>query len=242
MNPFEKHQITHLSASSLALYRNCPALWVGKNLYGWKDDVGPRAWLGTAVEAGLDMILYGHPFSAALEKAGMMFDEQAQGEITEEITKAASEIAPMLEQASLAAQNFGQPVARQFKITHWLDGIEVPVIGYVDYLYEDWLFDLKTTARLPSEPRPDHACQVAIYNAATGRKAKLLYVTPKKHAAYDVEDITDPMWTVAKSAHAVRRLLAMTDNREDAAGVFVPDFSSFYWTDPLKEAAKAVWA
>lgn len=240
MNPFEKHEIKHLSASSLALYRNCPALWVGKYLYGWRDDVGPRAWLGSAVEAGLDLALYGR--DGALETARERFDLDAQGEVTDEIEKALADLPGMLEQAILATKDFGQPVARQSRIEHWLDGIEVPIIGYVDYLYEDWLFDLKTTARLPSEPRPDHACQVGIYNAATGRKARLVYVTPKKHAVYDVPDLTDAMWTVAKSAHAVRKLLAMTVDKEQAAGVFVPDFSSFYWSDSTKEAAKAVWA
>jgi PD-(D/E)XK nuclease superfamily len=242
-DPFAKHGITHLSASSMSLYRNEPALWVLRYLYGFKDEVGASAWRGTAVEQAVDRLLYEATCTEeqAIALALQNFEINAQGDLSEETDKERKVIPDIVKQAAQIMRPFGIPVARQFKIEHFLDGIEVPVIGYVDYLWPDHLIDLKTTLRMPSEPRPDHAAQVAIYSAATGRKASLAYVTPKKAAVYPVEDMTQPLWTVHRSAHAVRALLTKTDTREEAAMLFSPNFDSFYWNDLSKAKAMEVF-
>ena len=64
-DPFERHGIDHLSPSSLRLWRDAPAVWIGKYLLRAPDEVGPGAWRGKAVEAGVDQLLYGQQAGAA---------------------------------------------------------------------------------------------------------------------------------------------------------------------------------
>lgn len=248
-DPFAKHGLRHLSASSLNLYSAEPALWVLRYLHGFRDDVGPKAWRGQAVEAGLDWWLYKQDRDGALDAAKVAYVEREtefagnnDGVVPDDADTVGEGIEPMLDQAIEATKDFGLPLARQFKIEHWLDGIEVPVIGYIDYDFEDFLFDLKTTERLPSEPRPEHCRQVALYAAAQKKKAKLVYVTPKKYAVYEVEDADQHLRRLSRMAHSVRALLAMSDSVTMAAQVFAPNYESFYWNDQAIEASKSLWA
>lgn len=237
-NPFARHGIDHLSPSSLSLYRNAPSFWCLKYLWLFNDEAGPRAWRGTAVEAGLDKILYEDcGDDAAIETALKSFELNAQGDLSEDVAKQRAAIPDFVRQAGAAFRPLGMPTARQFKIEYWFDGIEIPVIGYIDYLWPEFLKDLKTTFRIPSTPEEDHKVQVSIYSFAAKRPAGLIYVSPKRAAPYDVADTLEPMHTAVKSAHAIRRLLSMSGDRSEIASVFVPDFSSFYWNDKSKSAA-----
>jgi hypothetical protein len=238
-NPFEKHGIKHLSASSLALYRAEPSIWTMKYLYGVKDEMGAAVWRGSAVEAGVDLMIYNPTatVSEVLPTAYARFDNEAQGEISDKIDKERGGIPGFIEQAASLLRPLGIPTARQWRTDLWLDGIEVPVIGYLDYLWPDFLVDLKTTWALPSTPKPDHAIQVVGYQEATGRKPKLAYVTPKKGALYDIEDPTEPLWSLRRSATALRSMLDRAGDRDAVANMFSPNFDDFRWNDALKQEA-----
>jgi hypothetical protein len=45
---FIKHNIDHLSASSINLYANAPDVWVVSYLFGRRTPMGPAAWRGSA--------------------------------------------------------------------------------------------------------------------------------------------------------------------------------------------------
>lgn len=82
INPFERHGIQHLSPSALALYRHSPALWCLRYLFGVKDEAGPYAWRGRAVEAGVDAIVMDDADDyEAIERAKQAFETEARGEI-----------------------------------------------------------------------------------------------------------------------------------------------------------------
>ena len=239
-DPFEKHGIKHISASSLNLYKAQPALWCGKYLLGWKDEVGAAAWRGSAVEAGLDLALYDRtaPFEAVAAKAFERFDLDAMGEITDKIEKEREAIPAFIQQAFEGAGGWGIPNARQFKIETWIDGISVPLIGYCDYVFDDFVADLKTTFRMPGEPQGNHAAQVSGYWKATGKTPRLLYATPKKWAVYELTpEQCDTAWAdLCRAAYAVRSMLAKAHDGGDALSMFAPDFDSFYWADTTKSA------
>lgn len=243
-SPFERHGIEHLSASSLALYRAAPALWCLRYLWRVQDEMGAPVWRGKAVEAGCDAILYKNaPDAEAVAIALAAFEIDAAGEASDQIEKERAAIPGMIAQASKLLRPLGEPVARQFKVEQWIDGIEVPIIGYVDYLWPDYLIDLKTTLRLPSEPRPDHCVQVVSYGDATERTAGLVYVTPTKSARFTSLEIDADAAraTLRRSAFAVRRLLQTATDREHAAALFCPDMTSFWWSDATRAAALEVW-
>lgn len=243
MSPFAKHGIDHLSPSSLALYRNQPSLWVLRYLHGLRDEANAAMWRGTAVEAGVDKILYEQcTDDAAIEAALKSFELNAQGDLSEDVAKERAAIPDFVRQAAVMFRPLGVPDARQLKIEYWVDGVEVPVIGLIDYKWPDFLHDLKTTYRLPSEPRSDHAIQVSIYSEAKGIRPWLSYVTPKKGVAFPVDDREQTMRVVRHSARAIRAMLERASDKNEAASFFAPDFDSYLWNDASKAAALQLMA
>jgi len=246
---FKSAGIKYLSPSALNLYRAEPTLWCGRYLYGWKDDAGPKAWVGNAVEAGLHAYLHGNsdgPTSIERPLGFAMndFENKAHGEITGELDEARDEIEPMLRQACLAmADRFDSKPRYQLKCEHWLDGIDVPMMGYLDFEWPDGgIVDLKTTRSMPGQSKPDHAAQVAFYMNARKQSGSLLYVTPKKHALYPIDDMNVALVPLVQAAHALKSLLALARTKQDAIRIFAPDLNSFYWSDVTREAYRAQMA
>lgn len=242
MNPFERYSIDHLSASSLNLYAEEPAFWSLVYLHGHKDEAGPAAWRGSAVEAGLDAWLYRRNPQEALSLSLSRFEQDALGELSDQIGAERDRISGFLEQAISALKERPEPTARQLKIEYWFDGIEVPLIGYVDYEFEDEGIDLKTTRRMPSETYPRHCRQISLYQAARKKPYKVLYVTDKKHELREIMDADVHLKRLEWYAHSVRRLLSVFPDKHDASRIFAPNFDSFYWSrEEARELAKEIW-
>jgi len=241
MNPFERHGITHLSASSLGLYRDQPAAWVCRYLLRVKDEAGPGAWRGTATEAGMDMYLFGQPENAT-KAMHLAFEERAAGVADDKTVKERQALPMFLTQARLALEGKGTPLTRQSKIKIEIPGLVVPIIGFSDWQWADVGRDLKTTWALPSNPKPEHIDQMAIYMEATGKPFELVYVTPKKHAIYPIsqQQAAEGMARVRRGALAIQHMLGKVDSGEDALRLYTPDYSSFYWSAEMVLAANKV--
>jgi len=242
-NPFDRHCIGHLSPSSLALYRAAPALWCLCYLYRIRDEAAAYAWRGKAVEAAVDAIVFdGSSDDAAIQLAMAVFEEEARGELSDELNKQRNAIPNMVRRGGAEFRRLGRPVGRQHRVEVWLDGIEVPIVGYADYVYEDFVIDLKTTFALPSYPRPDHEVQIVYYAEALSRRPGLIYVTPRRSARFphNMIDVMTGRRILRQSAHAVRSMLAVTKTREDAASLFVL-LDNYRWTDLTRSAAQKVW-
>jgi hypothetical protein len=242
MTPFERHGIKHLSPSSLNLYAVNPCLWVGRYLKGWKDDMGPAGHRGSAVESGLDHWLHERDMKAAEAVALARFAELTEGQADDEFEAERANVPAMLAQAASALASHDRPIARQIKVEYWANGVEVPIIGYVDYLWDGFGIDLKTTKACPSSIKPDHARQIALYAAAKERPFKILYVTAKKSALIDLtpEDAAIHLADLERHARAVRHLLKKSEDADDAAHFFAPDRSDFRWSPKMLEQAVAV--
>jgi hypothetical protein len=238
---FSRHGIKHLSPSSLALYRAEPHLWCLRYLHKIPDESDkPAAWRGTAVEAGLDAYLYGATPEEALVKAQDNFELSAQGEVSEKLDKQRDVLAACLRSAIAAFDGkHVTPNARQMKVEAWVDGVSIPVMGYVDYTWADHLIDLKTTERRPSKASADHLAQVATYHRALKRQPKLLYAAPSGFAWFEpTEDEVMEAWrTIEMSARALMRMLERTEGPKEASALFAPRFDDFRWTPQLKEHA-----
>lgn len=239
MNPFERHGITHLSPSSLNLYATNPRLWVGRYLQKWEDEAGPAAFRGSSVEAGLDKWLYERDAKAAEQIALAQFAMKTDGQADEAHEAERAMIPAMLAQAVEATKEAPPPVARQLKVEYWANGVEVPIVGYVDYLWEDFGLDLKTTKACPSAIKADHARQVALYAAAKERPFHVLYVTPKRHAEYMLSEGEAAMHLrdLERLARATRHLLKHAEDADDAAHFFAPAREDFRWSERTIELA-----
>lgn len=236
MNAFEKHKITHLSASSLNKWRANQAAWFVTYLGGYKDDYTPSAWRGKAVEDGLTAALRGHdPTGIAFQT----FEANAMGEASDEVDAERKLVAPMLAQAIKWSPPSPLLLA-QAKVELWLDGVPIPVIGYADYIFEDGLIvDLKTTKACPSSPRSDHVRQVAIYRAARNNApGSVLYVTHAKHALYPVGDntVAEALNELRADALSLERFLSVVDSAQDALHMLPLNSDDFRVSEGLKIA------
>src|SRR5215470_1180630 len=185
-DPFKRHGIDHLSPSSLRLWRDCPAVWVGRYLLRVSDEAGPAAWRGQAVEAAMDRLLYGHSPQTAMAAMLSQWDHLAQGLADEDALKEYNALEDFLVNAGVAFQGLPIPLQRQAKMELYLPGISVPLTGYADWIWPDHGSDLKTTWRIPTSPDPSHVEQVAAYSMYHGIGFDLTYVSPKRWTRYEV--------------------------------------------------------
>jgi hypothetical protein len=242
-DPFERHSIDHLSPSSLRLFRDAPAVWCGKYLLKAPDEVGPGAWRGKAIEAGVDRLLYGFDPGTALQAVQTQWDLDAQGIVDPDAVKEYDALPDFLVQAGVAFAGMTIPLQRQAKIELTLPGISVPLIGYADWIWEDRGDDLKTSWRMPNggQPDPAHVEQVACYAMHFGIPFSLTYTTPKKWTRYEVTpSMASEAWDrVLEGALALKSFLSRVDNGIDALSCFSPDYSSFYFRPAMAEAVRA---
>jgi hypothetical protein len=203
MNGFEKHGLTHLSASSINLYANAPDVWVVSYLFGRKTPMGPAPWRGICVEDAVVQILMGDSETAAIDQALEKFDKRFP--IGDDKTSAERRrIQPMTQLAIEELVEFGKPEfpedeehpQEQISITAKGKGWSIPVIGYLDLVYPQHgvVIDLKTTGRIPSTMSAEHQLQRAIYAKAKGKgnmSVRFLYVSEKKTSMLEDGDPTE---------------------------------------------------
>lgn len=235
MNGFERFGIQRLSPSALNLWNANPGLYALRYLGKFFDDAGPAAWRGNAVEKGLNSWMIRKEPDTALAVALAAFEEDAQGLADPETEAEHALIAPMLEVAIAHCTNLPSPYfGAQTRVEHNVPDLDVPIIGFIDFVFEDGsILDLKTTKRCPSEPKPDHVRQVALYMAAKDCAGSLLYVTDKRAAQYP---ITEEMKALAikgieRDAMALQRFLNAMPDAVTAISALPVNDSDFRWSE-----------
>ncbi len=245
-NAFERHGITHLSASQCNLFAAEPALWVTEKLLGKKSGVGAAAHRGSAVEHGVEFLLkhpqadIGEGVAAALQD----YDRRMALNTDAKREKEREGIPGMVEIAATELRQYG-PLdipenGRQHKISIDLDGVPVPIIGYLDLRFGGVgvCVDLKTTLRMPSQISPPHARQGAIYHKALGNyELRFAYTTPKKIGVYRLENAVEALNEVHMIALTMYRFCSMSNDPHELAGLICPNYESFYWNSPTIRAA-----
>lgn len=240
---FAKHGIGHLSPSALLDWRELPAFWVIKYLFGKKFDAGPRAWRGKAVEDAMTALLHGCPPQQALDIAYTTYNANAAGEISDDIEGQRAIIPGMVRQVQSAlADQALDLVATQTKIEHWMDGISVPIVGYADYLFTESMMDLKTQEKMPPNGRakPDHVRQVSVYWAARQLPQTILYVTEKKFLPCPVteDECRAALDDVRADALSLEAFLARADCAMDALHMLPLNCDHWKISDEVKTAHK----
>lgn len=251
MNAFERHGITHLSASHVNLFIAQPALWACSYLLKKRTAVGPAAHRGTAIECGVEAGLFDPelPVAECQRIAAEKFHGLTRLSADPRIEKERATIEDSVTVALAELRQYGIPEAaeggRQHKIVRTIEGIPVPVWGFLDFWWPEHgiIVDLKTTARVPSAISEAHARQGAIYAGSGGNtQVRMGYVSPKKMAVYVVEDVAHHLAQFVTAAQAIERLLSLSDDGEMLTRCFAPDLSSFYWGDASARAlAQEIW-
>jgi len=251
MNAFERHGVEHLSASSLNLWAAQPALWIMERLLGRRTPPGVIAARGKAVEHGVHL---------GLSNPHMSLDECIEGAEREFVRQTALSTDPRREEerkklagwvrgALAELRQYGTPDGYQEKIEVRLDDVAVPLIGYIDWRFSNHglIVDLKTTERFPSQIGDAHGRQGAVYASAHGNFGmRFAYAKPapgktdkRQVMVYEMsgDDIRRHLSALRAIALSLGRFLALSNNPRELAGLIVPDFDSFWWSEPAARAA-----
>lgn len=239
MNGFEKHNIDHLSASSLNLWRNAPDVWVTRYLLDKRTPFGPAPERGKAVENAVVSVLRGDSMEAAVKRAVEGFNNVFTFDAIDKLDAIEKErglIAPMTEVAVAELAEYGEPdfdsdAQHKISVTAKGDGWEIPVIGFLDLLYpaHGLVVDLKTTQRVPSVMSLEHQVQRAIYAKAKANHAvKFLYVSDKRAAWLEDGDPSDVLARLKLEITRLERFLRL-HSAEDAVATVPVNAGSFYW-------------
>jgi hypothetical protein len=241
---FDRFGIKHLSPSSLNAWRAEPGLWALKYLAGYREESGGAIWRGNAVENGMNVWLRLKDEALAVKTAVENFETNALGLADDETEAERARVVPTLKAAINAIRDETSPlIAAQMKVGLLVDGVQVPVIGYLDFLFENGrVRDLKTAKAMPpnGEPRPEHARQVALYVRSRREEGKectgeLHYATDKKSALLPVENVDELIEELAEDARSLQAFLSKAESPADALAMLPMPKDSFKWKPETTE-------
>lgn len=250
---FARHGIDHLSASSLNLWASEPALWTMERLLGHRTPAGVFAARGRAVEHGVNLGLTRPdlPVADCATAALADFDREMALAKDERRETERTNLPGYVTTALAELRQYGVPTAYQDRVEIRLDDVPVPVIGFIDWRFDQHglIVDLKTGERLPSAISDSHGRQGAVYARAHGNYGmRLAYAKPaagKKDgravAVYELssDDVRRHLAALREIALRLGRFLALSNDPRELAGLLVPDFDDFRWSNPAARAQGA---
>lgn len=229
--------------------------------------VGENAALGTAVHEAIQAIVcHGQDIDEAIEAALVTYDFHPANKSEEKRVKFREVLPDMVHSGvNCVSQDFGG-AAEEKRIELRLDGVVLPIVGYVDLIKDGKLAELKTKAprqgmikkdgsrswskgSLPKQPVIEHVYQASIYHAATGAEPNIVYVSAEDSIIYNpsnCEMLSEDYLSYALQevrAKALRRqaLLAVSSDPKVLASIIEPDFGSFYWPEEFMGEARELW-
>lgn len=229
----------YYSPSECNLYAAEPAMWVLEKVLGHKQPVSVPAHRGVAVEDGVTAGLaeLDKPVSECIDVALAKYDSLTAMSGDPRRDKYRTTVPDMVSSALDELRQYGTPTSMQGRVERKLEGLALPMLGFYDYewLNHGILLDLKTTERMPSLIKTNHARQVAHYSGGN-TDARLAYVTPKKLEVYKLENIAEHRQALTNIAKRIEKLRSMSDDPQFFIDITVPDVDSFYWTAPAARA------
>jgi len=246
MNPFEVHGIERLSPSSINRFCSSPALWVLERVLKLTVPAGAAMQRGIAVEDGV---------IAGLHDASLTVEQCV--EIAQAKYRALTALSPdkrredeaelipgMVARGLEALKPYGPPTHVQGRVERRLEGLSVPVLGFFDAAWEDFgiILDIKSTGRMPSGIKTEHARQVAFYTGSDNLSGRVAYVTDKRQAVYQLENQKEHLDALHKIALTIQRFLALSRDPKELVAITCPDYDSFYFGHPqTKQNAFETW-
>ena len=260
-NPFERHGIHRLSASSLNLARANTAAWLISYGYDVKQSASLPMMAGSVTEQAVEFGIR-NP-DASIEACNDFartewgkrtrlggfkeIDRQSKLDAMCGYGSARKSYPGMVENAVKELRQYGVPTETQIKVETQLDGIPIPIIGFKDFSYDKHGLDvdLKTTGRMPTDMSADHQLQGAIYWRASGnRTQRFCYATKSEAKVLELEPYA-ANYAIAQAtqiAHTLMRLLAISNDISEICALTIPDYDNFRWSPPTRAKAEEVWA
>ena len=249
-NPFEAHNLGHLSPSSINEFIQNPSRFILK-VSGFKENLGiPAFWRGTSTDNAIEKSLEDMRLSerSLVDYALGVFDQYEydarEGGLYFDRDKAKAEREMLKEYVKISIpfyRQLGKPIKSQGKVKLEFEEIPVPIIGYYDLFYDGIVRDIKTTNRMPSKLPNSYSRQLAVYATALDAIPLIDYVyaskTKQMVKTVPVTDIEEHLGVVRKACNSIMELLSYSDDINQIARLLVPDFDDWKWSNKEKEAA-----
>lgn len=224
------------SPSSLNLFAASPAMFTLEKILGIRQPVGAPAHRGTAVEEGVThgLLNPGDTLDECILTAFRKYDTITALSADKRREEYRDTIPEMVSSALMELRPYGVPSQCQGFVEWKPEGLKHPIVGYWDYHWSEHniTIDLKTSEKLPSSIKVPHARQVALYVTSNNADARVCYITPKKRATYQVENISEHRKALHQMALRCEAFLALSDDPEFFKSITLPDLESFYWSGP----------
>lgn len=267
MNVFQRHNIDHLSASSLNAARSSLAYWLVHYRAGVKEPSNLSMIAGQTSEDAVSMALFDPtiPVEKCVELAkseylrktaiGNFDPEDRQSKLEDIIGRAAEgrkkAFDGFVKNAITALRPYGTPTvpeqgSKQHRIEIMLEGIPVPVIGFKDFVFDNHGLDvdLKTTGRMPEDMSQEHQLQAAIYRKASGnRSQRFCYATKSDCKVLELTAEAGEVQIAAATsiAHTLMRFLSISGDWRELAALTIPDYSNFRWGQRTREFGRQIF-
>lgn len=260
-NPFADHGIEHLSPSSINTFIEDLPRWIMRYLFGYQNGGGPAMWRGTGTDEGVGAF-FGlledgkvHTEKEALSISKAVYEERYrnckkyykdQDIDSKKLELEESRLDRYLNTAIEFYSAQGKPISHQEKVELQLPDLPVPIIGYMDLLYEGTVRDIKTTARSPSKVSDAHARQVSVYAKAKGCVPILDYIVvtakDEKVVSLGVDDVDRHIKTVEQVAYSIMNFLAHSNDKYELANSCYPNIDDWKWDEHSIKFASTIWS
>lgn len=252
-NPFSIHGINHLSASSINLFVEDKAMWCMTYLMKTPRTTSPSAIRGNAIEHGIN-IIHNAPqqfsLSDTAKEVGYKYDQLLrEAEIDLDDEKAEQERQSLRCYLDTYTQFIPsswfetKPVSYQEEILINYGELPVPLKGFIDFRFDKYIVDLKTTTKMPSKLTDAHCRQMAVYSMAyPDLDMYLNFVTPKKFSIFAVDDLDKWRQQVFDIAISIQRFLSASDDKLELTLQNYPNFDHWKWDELKQKQAKEIWS
>lgn len=230
-NPFDEHGVEYLSPTSINKFRKDPCKWI-VNVAGYTDRIfSPAMTFGIAIEDGITFGVLNpdasiddcyeavrHGYKKVYAR---IYEAEADQHYEwEKCNVKKDQIQDTIDAIIPSYREFGIPIDTQKRVELEIEELPIPIIGYVDYLYDDYVRDLKTTGVIP-KVRSDYQRQLTFYAKATEKMPILDFVyatkTKKEMHTIPVENIDDTFQEIKRIAMKMMNLLSLSSDIREVA-------------------------
>ena len=253
MDGFKLHGLRSLSASQINDYAVDPAIWFLNKMIKTPFQTNAAMERGKAGESGICHGLFNPKATdqECVDLALKQFDEELGLSNDPKYDAERKNIPGLVEYGLKELRQYGVPSAQQEKLVIDILDVPVPFIGYTDLVYADHgiIVDIKTTTRMPSAISEGHSRQGAIYaNSKSNYSMRFAYIKPKPSKGEDracnvyemsAESVSQKFAEVREIALRMNRFLLLSKDKEELAGLLVPNYENFRWNNSvIREAGR----
>ncbi len=255
MDGFDECGISYLTASSVTMYRENPACWVMRYLYGVRPKNNVALARTIAVKDALKHWLYQGKLGFAEDLLDKVFTQKCdEYGVDLDDPDARSEHSTLLELFLLSVKGFQQlglgaefgklPVATDIAHSVWVEGLGAPFLAAPAFVFQDWWVEVKPGKRCYNAVTERDRVKACIHHKVYHEKeGAFIYASPKRfNIAWSPKGAAELEWAeLALDALALQNFIQSAQSREHALAMVPINPGHYRWDEVmLTEVGKAL--